>query len=85
MFDKEPALKRLTMSLDDDLAEAFDAIAAERGDENRSEAFRDLLLADLGHTHQAEHPKGPGIDHGGTLPASGGWQTSPSPSSPETR
>lgn len=52
-------MKRLTMSLDDDLADAFDAIVAERGYENRSEAFRDLLRADLGHSHQAEHPEGP--------------------------
>jgi len=32
-------MKRLTMSLDDELADAFDAIVSERGYENRSEAF----------------------------------------------
>ena len=36
-------MKRLTMSLDDDLADAFEALVRERGYENRSEAFRDLL------------------------------------------
>ena len=41
-------MKRLTMSLDDDLADAFDALVRGRGYENRSEAFRDLLRADLG-------------------------------------
>jgi len=51
-------MKRLTMSLDDDLAEAFDAIVSERGYENRSEAFRDLLRADLGKTQQQDNPEG---------------------------
>lgn len=52
-------MKRLTMSLDDDLADAFDALVRERGYENRSEAFRDLLRHDLGHQRQREHPDGP--------------------------
>lgn len=46
------------MSLDNELAEAFDAIVVERGYENRSEAFRDLLRADLGQTIRQEHPEG---------------------------
>jgi CopG family nickel-responsive transcriptional regulator len=54
-------MKRLTMSLDDDLAEAFDAIVQDRGYANRSEAFRDLLRADLGAMRQTEQPKGPCI------------------------
>lgn len=36
-------MQRLTISLDDDLARAFDAIAAERGYQSRSEAMRDLV------------------------------------------
>lgn len=52
-------MKRLTMSLDDDLADAFDALVQERGYENRSEAFRDLLRHDLGHQRQLERPDGP--------------------------
>ena len=54
-------MKRLTMSLDDDLAEAFEAIVQDRGYANRSEAFRDLLRADLGAVRQTEQPKGPCI------------------------
>ena len=52
-------MKRLTMSLDDNLADAFDALVAQRGYANRSEAFRDLLRHDLGAVHRAEHPHGP--------------------------
>jgi CopG family nickel-responsive transcriptional regulator len=52
-------MKRLTMSLADDLADAFDALVRERGYENRSEAFRDLLRHDLGEVRRAERPDGP--------------------------
>jgi CopG family nickel-responsive transcriptional regulator len=52
-------MKRLTMSLDDRLADAFDALVRERGYENRSEAFRDLLRHDLGQARQAALPDGP--------------------------
>lgn len=52
-------MKRLTMSLDDDLADAFEALVRERGYENRSEAFRDLLRGGLGESRRVEHPKGP--------------------------
>ena len=41
-------MRRLTMSLDDDLAETFDRLVAEKGYQNRSEAFRDLLRGQLG-------------------------------------
>lgn len=40
-------MKRLTFSLDDDLAEAFERRVRARGYGNRSEAFRDLLRDDL--------------------------------------
>jgi CopG family transcriptional regulator, nickel-responsive regulator len=52
-------MKRLTMSLDDDLAHAFEALVHERGYENRSEAFRDLLRHDLGEVRRVERPDGP--------------------------
>ncbi|MCB1954852.1 MAG: nickel-responsive transcriptional regulator NikR [Rhodocyclaceae bacterium] len=40
-------MERITISLDGDLATAFDALIAERGYRNRSEAMRDLLRAEL--------------------------------------
>jgi CopG family nickel-responsive transcriptional regulator len=52
-------MKRLTMSLDDDLADAFDALVKSRGYENRSEAFRDLLRNDLGNARLTQKPSGP--------------------------
>lgn len=52
-------MKRLTMSLDDELADAFDALVRVRGYENRSEAFRDLLRHDLGAVRRSERPDGP--------------------------
>lgn len=52
-------MKRLTMSLDDDLADAFEAIVRERGYQNRSEAFRDLLRHGLGEMRRQAHPRGP--------------------------
>lgn len=52
-------MKRLTMSLDDDLADAFEALVRSRGYENRSEAFRDLLRQDLGNARLRERPDAP--------------------------
>lgn len=52
-------MKRLTMSIDDDLADAFDALVRARGYQNRSEAFRDLLRADLGQVRRRDRPDGP--------------------------
>jgi len=52
-------MKRLTMSLDDDLAAAFDARVHASGYENRSEAFRDLLRQDLGNQRLCEQPDQP--------------------------
>ena len=40
-------MRRVTLSLDDHLAEQFDAWAERHGYENRSEAFRDLLRGRL--------------------------------------
>lgn len=46
-------MQRLTISLDDELAEAFEALMRRRGYANRSEAFRDLLRRELGETELA--------------------------------
>ena len=54
-------MKRLTMSLDDDLAEAFEDTVRQHGYENRSEAFRDLLRYALGQARSQDHPQGPCI------------------------
>jgi len=40
-------MRRLTISIDDDLADTFDRLVAGRGYANRSEAFRDLLRGEL--------------------------------------
>jgi CopG family nickel-responsive transcriptional regulator len=52
-------MKRLTMSLDDHLADAFDELVRARGYENRSEAFRDLLRQDLGNVRLQDQPGQP--------------------------
>ncbi|MBP6899790.1 MAG: nickel-responsive transcriptional regulator NikR [Burkholderiaceae bacterium] len=46
-------MQRFTISLDDGLAQQFDDWIARRGYENRSEAVRDLLRAEL-----QQHPPG---------------------------
>jgi len=40
-------MRRLTISVDESLADTFDRLVAEKGYENRSEAFRDLLREEL--------------------------------------
>jgi CopG family transcriptional regulator, nickel-responsive regulator len=40
-------MRRLTISVDETLADTFDRLVAEKGYENRSEAFRDLLRDEL--------------------------------------
>ena len=44
-------MERFTISLDDRLAEQFDAWPSRHKYANRSEAVRDLLRAELGKTH----------------------------------
>lgn len=46
-------MQRLTISLDDDLADAFDELIRRRGYANRSEAMRDLLRRELGENELA--------------------------------
>jgi len=41
-------MRRLSISVDDDLADTFDRLVQEKGYENRSEAFRDLVRQALG-------------------------------------
>lgn len=47
-------MQRLTISVDDDIAEAFDELIAKRGYKNRSEAFRDLLRRELTQENLSE-------------------------------
>lgn len=49
-------MERFTISLDNRLAHEFDTWIAERGYANRSEAFRDLLRAELDRTRRNEQP-----------------------------
>lgn len=43
------SMRRLTISVDEALANQFDHFVAEKGYLNRSEAFRDLVRKELGH------------------------------------
>ena len=51
-------MERFTISIDDDLAAAFDAFIAARGYANRSEAVRDLIRARLESENQATFEPG---------------------------
>lgn len=46
-------MRRLTISVDDDLADAFDQLVERKGYVNRSEAFRDLVRKELGQAELA--------------------------------
>ena len=46
-------MQRLTISIDDELAKAFDNLIRRRGYANRSEAMRDLLRRELGENDLA--------------------------------
>src|SRR5262249_30232217 len=45
---RHQSMRRLTISVDDELAETFDRLVKAKGYRNRSEAFRDLLRGELG-------------------------------------
>ena len=45
--DKTPELERIGIAIDGDLLEKFDKLLDRRGYKNRSEAFRDLVRAEL--------------------------------------
>ncbi len=51
-------LERFTVSLDGDLAAAFERLIAERGYKNRSEAVRDLLRGELERSRQTAEGEG---------------------------
>ena len=51
-------MERFTISLDDKLAHEFDALIAERGYANRSEAVRDLLRGELERTQRRKGAAG---------------------------
>lgn len=51
-------MDRFTISLEEDLAAAFDALIAERGYRNRSEAVRDMLRRELESSRQQKDDKG---------------------------
>lgn len=51
-------MQRVTISLDDDLATAFDRLIARRGYGNRSEAVRDLIRERLDLEAQERAPRG---------------------------
>lgn len=44
------AMRRITISVEDELAEAFDTFVETKGYINRSEAFRDLVRKELGNS-----------------------------------
>ena len=48
-------MRRLTISVDDDLADTFDQLVQIQGYENRSEAFRDLVRQALGQARLKDH------------------------------
>lgn len=52
-------MQRFTISLNDSLAQEFDALMARTGYDNRSEAIRDILLTHLGSRREAEQATGP--------------------------
>jgi CopG family nickel-responsive transcriptional regulator len=47
-------MERITMSIDEELAKAFDELIAERGYSSRSEAMRDLLRREVGERQVRE-------------------------------
>ena len=51
-------MQRVTISLDDDLARAFDELMRRRGYASRSEAMRDLLRRELGEDELASGAAG---------------------------
>ena len=52
-------MQRLTISIEDDLAADFEALARARGYDNRSEAIRDLMRRELGQAAASARPDGP--------------------------
>ena len=57
-FSTPIAMRRLTISIDDELADTFDELVARKGYLNRSEAFRDLLRHKLDEDELDAHAGG---------------------------
>ena len=51
-------MQRITITLDDELMDDLDALIAERGYQNRSEAIRDLTRAGMQHAAQEQGKSG---------------------------
>ncbi|PWC14692.1 nickel-responsive transcriptional regulator NikR [Brenneria corticis] len=51
-------MQRLTISMDDQLAQDFDELMRRKGYANRSEAFRDMLRRELGEMTRATDENG---------------------------
>lgn len=51
-------MERITISVEEDLAEAFDKLIAERGYRSRSEAMRDLLRREVENARQSSESQG---------------------------
>ena len=51
-------MERLTISIDETLARAFDALIARRGHTSRSEAMRDLIRRDVEAARGEDDPRG---------------------------
>lgn len=51
-------MQRFTISMDDELAQQFDALIANKGYVNRSEAVRDLIRTQLGNDTLGKPPRG---------------------------
>jgi CopG family transcriptional regulator, nickel-responsive regulator len=49
-------MQRITITIDDDLAQDIDKLAEERGYQNRSETVRDLVRAGIAHTRAGDTP-----------------------------
>lgn len=50
-------MERITMSIDEELARAFDELIAARGYTSRSEAMRDLLRREVGTQRAGDKPR----------------------------
>jgi CopG family transcriptional regulator, nickel-responsive regulator len=55
---RSEAMQRITITLDDELAEEFERLRKERGYHNRSEAIRDLIRERLGSERLGQSPGG---------------------------
>lgn len=49
-------MQRISITVDESLAQAFDELIAKRGYQNRSEAFRDLLKKELAQEALVNEP-----------------------------